>query len=185
MSIMRINLLRIYLVTALAIVVTVVSQIAPARAASKTVAITRQVQQANYYCGPAAVRAALSAAIGSLPSQATLANELGTRSDVGTFYKNIAPVLNRRQSKNNYLTSSVPSGATIMANVKLTIGRYSSAAILPIGGATGHFIVIYGYNDSTNVLSVWDPLNSKNGTMTSAQAYTKARAFSGGAHIIW
>ncbi|WP_442809944.1 C39 family peptidase [Streptomyces sp. W16] len=164
-------------------------QAVPAYAASDSVSFTRQEQQNAAYCGPAAVRAALSVTDSTPPSQATLAGELGT-SSTGTSYATIASVLNKRQSRNDYLASTVTSGATIMANAKLSITKHSSVAILSVntselpwsGGGNGHYLVIYGYNDSTGNLSVWDPADG-NHSLSASQAYKASKALN--SKMIW
>ncbi|MGW4671512.1 C39 family peptidase [Streptomyces sp. NPDC004324] len=173
-----------------ALVLALCAQTTPAYAASDSVSFTRQEQQNASYCGPAAVRAALSVTDSTPPSQATLASELGTTSSAGTPYNTIAGVLNNRQSRNDYLTSTVTSGATIMANAKLSITKHSSVAILAVntsglpwaGGGNGHYLVIYGYNDSTGNLSVWDPQYG-NHTLSASQAYKASSALN--SKMIW
>ncbi|WP_319256650.1 C39 family peptidase [Streptomyces europaeiscabiei] len=190
MKVTRRNSARIGVGIASALAFSFCAQVTPAYAASDSVSFTRQAQQNGSYCGPAAVRAALSVTDSTPPSQATLAGELGTTSSVGTPYSTIAGVLNRRQSRNDYLTSTVTSGATIMANAKLSITRHSSVAILSVNtsglpwsnGGTGHYIVIYGYNDSTGNLSVWDP-NNGNHTLSASQAYRASSAHN--SKMIW
>ncbi len=72
-----------------------------------------------------------------------------------------------------------------MANAKLSITKHSSVAILSVnnsglpwgGSSIGHYIVIYGYNDSNGNLSVWDPTpGSGNHTLSASQAYKASKA---------
>lgn len=73
---------------------------APATAATGDwMSVTWQKQQTGYWCGPAAIRMAISARTSSLPTQAAIAARVGTTPDAGTNRFQV------RDGLNGYLNS--------------------------------------------------------------------------------
>lgn len=67
-----------------------------------------QIQQTGYWCGPAATRVALSARM-SPPSQATLADQLGTTTNGTDWIGQITAVLNDDLGGDYYVTTEMPN----------------------------------------------------------------------------
>jgi hypothetical protein len=137
----------------------------------KNISISIQMQSNGYYCGPASVRAALTA-YGWYVPQGTLATALKTTASKGTYATGMPSVLNSYQSQNGYYDSTgTSSTADLFSRTKTDVNRYSSALIpliqagdLPTWAANGytgrHFIAIYGYGPKTNyMVSYFDPIN--------------------------
>lgn len=72
----------------------------------KTLAVPSYKQETNYWCGPATVKQVLGFLNSSSSSQSTYATALGTTKD-GTDFTKIDDVLNKYQSKNNYVYASI------------------------------------------------------------------------------
>ena len=67
-----------------------------------------EVQETSYWCGPAATKMALSARIAP-PSQATLANQLGTTPNGTDWVGQITNVLNRNLGAKWFVTRELPN----------------------------------------------------------------------------
>lgn len=147
------------------------SSIQPAYSAgSLTLSVVVQPQTTSYYCVPASSRVTLSAFISSLPSQDTLASQLGTTSS-GTYMSNVPAVLNSYQSRNPYVFTSATSLTDLQDRIQVDIQLYTAPlqnqvqmGLLPWYGGTllgHHDIATYGYNYAPNVsnANVYDPWN--------------------------
>ena len=68
-----------------------------------------QVQQTGYWCGPAATRIAISARTSNVPSQGTLASQLGTTTNGTDWIGQVTGVLNRDLGSGWYETKEMPN----------------------------------------------------------------------------
>lgn len=75
----------------------------------KVLNIQYQIQETGYWCGPSATRVALSARVSNPPSQAALANELGTDVDGTDWIGQVTNVLNRHLGPGRYMTKEMPN----------------------------------------------------------------------------
>ncbi|HEX8628918.1 MAG TPA: C39 family peptidase [Catenuloplanes sp.] len=148
------------------------SSAAAAPPASKTLAILVQAQERDYWCAPAAGRAALSALRANPPSQATLAAAMNTTAAQLTLPRNIPPALNSYQSRNAYVRSTGMSLADYRTYVRNGLVNYSAPSIPSVqmanlpwyrgsGISGGHAVTIYGYATATKQwnVSVYDPFD--------------------------
>ena len=134
----------------------------------RTLSVVVQQQATSYYCVPASSRVTLSAFISNLPSQGTLASQLGTTSS-GTPMQNVPYVLNLYQSSNYYVLNSATSLADLQDRIQIDIQSYSAPlqnavemGLLPWygGSIVGHHdIATYGYDYAPKVSNayVYDP----------------------------
>ncbi|MEU8264068.1 C39 family peptidase [Micromonospora sp. NPDC048999] len=145
---------------------------------SKRLTITTQAQETNYWCSPAAGRAALSALSATVPSQSTLAWRMDTTSS-GTVTTNIAPSLNAYQSKNNYVRSTGMTLDNYRTYLRAGIVTYAAPSILNVqmsklpwysNVSGGHSVTSYGYATATKVwnLDIYDPWDNIRHTGTAS-----------------
>lgn len=127
-----------------------------------------QIQQTGYWCGPAAVRVALSAR-GVVPSQQELAIKLGTTVNGTDSSNDVVRVLNQYLGAGIYEATFIPgqdataaqrdefrrdvhqsidNGYAIVANVVGTIRPNDGGSYTYSGG---HYVAIVGYDGSDNV----------------------------------
>lgn len=135
------------------------------------VPVTGQMQQQTEWCGPAAVRAALSS-FGKLPSQKTLATQLNTNDKTGTEVSNLPAVLLKHESHNNYSVIQVQNWTDFIAHVVTDLGTKYRAPLIPLikgadlplwkanGYYGSHFIVINGYKSDKVHLKYFDPADA-------------------------
>ncbi|MEQ0565683.1 C39 family peptidase [Amycolatopsis sp. NEAU-NG30] len=152
----------------------------PAVAEARTeavLAIQYQVQETGYWCGPAATRIAMSARTGNLPSQATLAAQLGTTTDGTNWIGQITGVLNRDLGTSWYETKEMPNDPPTQAqrdllwrDIVLDIGNgYPIVANIvapPDNHPPGypnetiyHYFTVIGYDSSDMTVKIADPAN--------------------------
>ncbi|RIV39669.1 C39 family peptidase [Micromonospora radicis] len=132
-----------------------------------------QAQTTGYYCGPAAVRNALSAA-GIDRDQDTLAGQLGTTYAGTNSAEDTTRVLNSVVKGDPYTTTMIPGGAATPAQMDrlqsdvvaaVTDGR--SVVVNVAGSATdtvgawhsfpgGHYIAVVGYDDDGRLVKIAD-----------------------------
>lgn len=84
----------------------------------RTLAVDYQVQETGYWCGPAATRCALSARV-AVPSQGTLAAELGTHTGGTDHISQVTTVLNSRIDAGTYFTREMPNDPPTQAQIDL------------------------------------------------------------------
>lgn len=161
---------------------------APAAAASypssRTITVAEDDQDTSYYCGPAAVRNALSGR-GIYTVQSDLAGEMGTDVNGTDSVADVTPVLNRHagtgwyESKyiSGYTASQaakdllrrdvlldVNNGYVIVANV---VGTGTDTA----GGhhtySGGHYIDVVGYSSDGAVSRIYDPADNTSYSMST------------------
>ena len=146
---------------------------------SKVLPLVTQRQAYAYYCIPASARAMLSRFMpaSQLPSQVTLANEMGT-TPAGTLIGAAPDSLNwHLPGPFWYVGDDATSSESMLWNRStLDIGQESAAIMLRVlfgdtpyrksGDRSGHAIVLRGYSYSTadgpesRKLSFWDPINN-------------------------
>lgn len=146
---------------------------APAPPSDKVLNFDFQYQPNYYYCGPAAVRIALTAHGVNL-SQDDLANQLGTTANGTNSAEDTTRVLNSATGTSFYQTSSIPGEVAtpaemdrLQADAVHAISNGYAVVANIIGGATdsvgvwhefpgGHYIAIVGYSDDGRSLQVAD-----------------------------
>lgn len=174
------------------------SSIQPAYSAgSLTLSVVVESQATSYYCVPASSRVTLSAFISSLPSQSTLASQLGTTSS-GTYMSNVPAVLNSYQSRNYYAFNSTSSLTDLRDRIQLDIQSYAAPlqnqvqmSLLPwyAGSLSGnHDIATYGYYYATKVSNayVYDPWTDPRAgreTIYTSDLYDAGLPYSG--NLVW
>ncbi|CAM06456.1 peptidase C39-like protein [Saccharopolyspora erythraea NRRL 2338] len=147
-------------------------------AAAKSLDVDYQVQETGYWCGPAATRIALSARTGDLPSQETLAAELGTTENGTDHISQVTGVLNNRLSGtgSEYSTVEMPddpptqeqkdklwsdivadidSGHAIVANIVAPPGNQPPG--YPPGQTIYHYFTVIGYDSENMTVHIADP----------------------------
>lgn len=121
---------------------------------NKRLSVPLYKQENSYYCGPASAQMTLSYLYGSV-SQSTLARNMGTNLEQGTFvYKMVNGlnsylgssaykyVSNSSISFGNGLTYSIDRGKPVICHVMTgTLPNYSAT-----GYDTGHYVVATGYS---------------------------------------
>ena len=116
---------------------------------SKTLNVQYFKQENGYYCGPATTKQVLNFFNGSSLSQSQYARDLGTTTS-GTVFPNIAGVLNKYQSKCNYVyremasteyanwrsfnIASIDWGNPVILDLSITSAEFPTY----IGATTGH-----------------------------------------------
>lgn len=134
-----------------------------------------EVQQTDYWCGPAASRIALSARI-SAPSQATLASQLGTTVNGTDSITQVTPVLNSDLGSGWYETKQMPNDPPTQAQTDLLWNdvvldidnNYPIVANIvappgnqppgyPSGETIYHYFTVIGYDDSNSTVLIADP----------------------------
>jgi hypothetical protein len=146
---------------------------APPPPSDKVLSFDFQYQPNYYYCGPAAVRIALTAHGVNL-SQDDLANQLGTTVNGTDSAAETTRVLNSAIGTSFYQTSSIPGEVAtpaemdrLQADAAHAISNGYAVVANIIGGATdsagvwhdfpgGHYIAIVGYSDDGRSLQVAD-----------------------------
>lgn len=142
-------------------------------AAAKELNYEFQWQQNGYYCGPAAVRMALTAR-GYYHSQDTLAYHLGTDTNGTDSAYDTTRVLNSMGQTGSYETKMIPGGTATQAeidrlqwDVVYDIDRGYPLVVNVVGYATdtdgdthsysgGHYLVITGYSNDGWTVKVAD-----------------------------
>ncbi|MFF3866393.1 C39 family peptidase [Micromonospora sp. NPDC001898] len=148
----------------------------PKTPSSKVLDYAYQAQTTYYYCGPAAVRNALSATgVGS--TQDGLASRLGT-TEMGTnSAEDTTRVLNAMVKGDPYQTRMIPGGAAtgaqidrLKADVVKAVGAGRGVVVNIAGDATdvdggwhsfpgGHYIAVVGYRNEGRTVRIADSAN--------------------------
>ncbi|WP_216592554.1 C39 family peptidase [Verrucosispora sioxanthis] len=146
---------------------------APKPPASKVLAYDHQAQINGYYCGPAAVRNALSAA-GVARSQDALASQLGTTFAGTNSAEDTTRVLNAVVKGDPYETTMIRGGAAspaqmdqLQADVVTAVSDGRGVVVNVAGTVTdtdgrwhsfpgGHYIAVVGYKDSGRLVKIAD-----------------------------
>lgn len=146
---------------------------APKPPAKKVLDYDYQAQVNGYYCGPAAVRNALSAA-GVERDQDTLASQLGTTFAGTNSAADTTRVLNAVLKGDPYQTRWIRGGAAtpaqmdqLQADVVATINDGRGVVVNVAGSATdtngrwhsfpgGHYIAVVGYEDEGRMVKIAD-----------------------------
>lgn len=136
-----------------------------------------QVQETGYWCGPAATRVALSARMNGAPSQAALAQELGTTRNGTDWIGQITSVLNRRLGATRYVTVEMPNDPPTQAqrdrlwrdlvlsidnNYPLVANIVAPPSNHPPGYPNStiyHYFTVIGYNPDTREVYIADSAN--------------------------
>ncbi|GIJ35788.1 Peptidase_C39 like family protein [Micromonospora sediminimaris] len=146
---------------------------APKPPASKVLEYDHEAQINGYYCGPAAVRNALSAA-GVARSQDALASQLGTTFAGTNSAEDTTRVLNAVVKGDPYETTMIRGGAAtpaqmdqLQADVVAAITDGRGVVVNVAGSVTdtdgrwhsfpgGHYIAVVGYQDSGRLVKIAD-----------------------------
>ncbi|WFE43997.1 C39 family peptidase [Verrucosispora sp. WMMD1129] len=146
---------------------------APKPPASEVLEYDHQAQINGYYCGPAAVRNALSAA-GVARSQDALASQLGTTFAGTNSAEDTTRVLNAVVKGDPYETTMIRGGAAtpaqmdqLQADVVAAITDGRGVVVNVAGSVTdtdgrwhsfpgGHYIAVVGYKDSGRLVRIAD-----------------------------
>jgi Peptidase_C39 like family len=150
---------------------------APAPPAKKELAYQYAVQINGWYCGPAAVRNALTTR-GLSPSQDALANQLGTTENGTNSAEDTTRVLNAVTKTSFYHTTSIPDkGVTqqqinqLRADVVRAISHGYGVVANIVGDAQdvngnwysfggGHYIAVVGYQNKGAQVKIADSANA-------------------------
>ncbi|GIH08429.1 hypothetical protein Rhe02_64960 [Rhizocola hellebori] len=151
---------------------------APANAAaSRVLSYEFQWQQNGYYCGPAAVRIALTAR-GYYYSQSYLAGQLGTTTNGTNSALDTTRVLNSLGYTGFYETKWIPGNTATQAEINrlqwdvvFDIDRNYPLVVNVVGSAMdtdgdwhtyngGHYMVITGYSNDGWTVKVADPADA-------------------------
>jgi len=134
-----------------------------------------QVQQAGYWCGPAATRIALSAKTGNLPSQQQLANELPTTTNGTDWVGQVTRVLNNRLGTSWYETKEMPNDPPTQAqrdllwrDIVLDVNNGWAIVANIVAPANNHppgypnytiyhYFTVIGYDSSDMTVKIADP----------------------------
>ncbi|WP_089155591.1 C39 family peptidase [Micromonospora sp. NBS 11-29] len=144
----------------------------PKPPSSRTLDYDYQAQTTYYYCGPAAVRNALSAT-GIERSQDTLAVALGTTESGTNSAEDTTRVLNQQVKGDPYRTHEIPGAATsgqtkaLQADVVEAISAGRAVVANVAGDATdtaggwhsfpgGHYIAVVGYKNDGRTVRIAD-----------------------------
>ncbi|MEV4312462.1 C39 family peptidase [Actinocrispum sp. NPDC049592] len=137
--------------------------------------ISYQVQQTGYWCGPAATRIAISARTGNIPSQATLAAQLGTTQNGTDYIGQVTRVLNADLGTGWYETKNMPNDPPTQAqrdllwrDVVLDINNgwaiVANIVAPPNNHPPGypnytiyHYFTVIGYDSSDMTVKIADP----------------------------
>jgi hypothetical protein len=142
----------------------------------KVLNVNYQVQSTGFWCGPAATRIALSTRMNP-PTQASLANQLGTTSNGTDWIGQVTGVMNAHLGAGRYQTVEMPNdpptagqkgrlwqdivmaidgNAPIVANIVAPPNNhppgYPNRTIY-------HYVTIIGYNPDTRQVFIADPAN--------------------------
>jgi hypothetical protein len=154
---------------------------APARvegvSAMAVLNVQYQVQQTGYWCGPAATRIAISARTSNVPSQGTLAAQLGTTTNGTDWIGQVTGVLNQDLGTGWYETKEMPNDPPTSAqrnllwnDIVLDINNgYAIVAniVAPAGNhppgyppyTIYHYFTVIGYDSSDMTVKIADPAN--------------------------
>ncbi|MTK04827.1 hypothetical protein FF096_22860 [Micromonospora sp. CP22] len=150
-----------------------VKKTAPKPPATKILAYDHQAQINGYYCGPAAVRNALSAA-GIARTQDALASQLGTTFAGTNSAEDTTRVLNAIVKGKPYKTTMIRGGAAtpaqmdqLQADVVAAVTDGRGVVVNVAGTATdtdgrwhsfpgGHYVAVVGYKDSGRLVKIAD-----------------------------
>lgn len=147
------------------------------QAVTKSFAVDYEAQETGYWCGPAATRIALSAKTKDLPSQATLATELGTTENGTDHIRQIVDVLNKRLAGTGtqYVTKewagrqvtpemkdelwadtvrNVDAGKATVANIVAAPGNQPPG--YPANQTIYHYVSVIGYNAENKTVHISD-----------------------------
>ncbi|MGC5030613.1 C39 family peptidase [Micromonospora sp. DT229] len=146
---------------------------APKPPAKKVLSYDYQAQINGWYCGPAAVRNALSAA-GIDRDQETLAAQLGTTYLGTNSARDTTRVLNAMAKGSPYRTTMIPGGAAtpaqmdqLQADVVAAITDGRGVVVNVAGSVTdtaggwhsfpgGHYVAVVGYEDEGRMVKIAD-----------------------------
>ena len=158
-----------------------VDRAAPApSSAAKSLDIDYEVQETGYWCGPAATRIALSARTDDLPSQGTLASELGTTENGTDHISQVEGVLDARlagtgtdyfvrempddpptQAQKDQLwadlTADIDNGYAVVANIVAPPGNQPPG--YPPDQTIYHYFTVIGYDSEQQTVHIADPAN--------------------------
>ncbi|RSD19484.1 C39 family peptidase [Amycolatopsis eburnea] len=150
----------------------------PAVAQASTEAVLNiqyQVQETGYWCGPAATRIAMSARTGNLPSQATLAAQLGTTTNGTDWIGQVTGVLNADLGTSWYETKEMPNDPPTQAqrdllwrDITLDINNGYPIVANIVAPANNHppgypnytiyhYFTVIGYDSSDMTVKIADP----------------------------
>jgi hypothetical protein len=139
--------------------------------------IQYQAQQTGYWCGPAATRIAISARTGNIPSQATLAAQLGTTTNGTDYIGQVTGVLNPDLGTSWYETKNMPNDPPTQAqrdllwrDVVLDINNGYAIVANIVAPANNHppgypnytiyhYFTVIGYDSSDMTVKIADPAN--------------------------
>ncbi|WP_461155014.1 C39 family peptidase [Saccharopolyspora tripterygii] len=147
------------------------------QAVTKSLAVDYQAQETGYWCGPAAARIALSAVTKDLPSQAALANELGTTENGTDHISQFVDVLNKRlegtrapyvtkewagrpitpEMKNELwsdVVRNVDAGKATVTNIVAAPGNQPPG--YPADQTIYHYVSVVGYNAENKTVHISD-----------------------------
>ncbi|WP_370945096.1 C39 family peptidase [Amycolatopsis sp. cg5] len=145
--------------------------------ASAVLNIQYQVQETGYWCGPAATRIALSAKTSNVPSQGTLAAQLGTTTNGTDWIGQITGVLNRDLGTSYYETKEMPNDPPTQAqrdllwrDITLDINNGWALVANIVAPANNHppgypnytiyhYFTVIGYDSSDMTVKIADPAN--------------------------
>jgi hypothetical protein len=137
--------------------------------------IQYQVQQTGYWCGPAATRIAISARTGNIPSQATLAAQLGTTTNGTDYIGQVTGVLNQDLGTGWYETKNMPNDPPTQAqrnllwqDIVLDINNGWAIVANIVAPANNHppgypnytiyhYFTVIGYDSSDMTVKIADP----------------------------
>ncbi|WP_170837805.1 C39 family peptidase [Streptomyces sp. TP-A0874] len=141
----------------------------------RTLAIEYQVQETGYWCGPAATRIALSARIAP-PSQAVLAEQLGTHTGGTDHISQVTGVLNANLGTGWYETKEMPNDPPTQAqkdllwndiildidnNYPLVTNIVAPPGNQPPGYPPNetiyHYFTVIGYDTDNRTVQIADP----------------------------
>ena len=143
----------------------------------KSLDVDYRVQETGYWCGPAAARIALSARTDDLPSQAELAEQLGTTENGTDHISQVTDVLNENLAgtNTNYVTKEMPNdpptqaqkdqlwndivtdindGYAIVANIVAPPGNQPPG--YPPGQTIYHYFTVIGYDSENMTVHIAD-----------------------------
>jgi hypothetical protein len=142
--------------------------------AAKSLRHQAKLQTTYYYCGPAATRIALSAHLKKVPSQSTLAKQLGTTTDGTNSAYDITRVLNKQLHAKRYHTTVIPgkkatakqierlrrdvvasinNGDPVVANIAGTVWDTAGEKHSYEGG---HYLAVVGYSNHGKTVKIAD-----------------------------
>ncbi|WP_026360681.1 C39 family peptidase [Amycolatopsis nigrescens] len=145
--------------------------------AAKSLDVSYQVQETGYWCGPAATRIAQSARTSDLPSQAALAEQLGTTENGTDHISQVVDVLNANLGGGEYQVTEMPDDPPSQAQkdklwqdiVSDIDGGYAVVTniVAPPGNhppgypdeTIYHYFTVIGYDSSNMTVHIADPAN--------------------------